>query len=119
MEVQVVAKNSASKTIDELSRQIAEAIADAFSTQPAAFLIDQAAMKAIMFLREKAKNCIEDRDAPRIKPELIKQVLDYVWDDAKLLRAQDMDQIVHGLKLAEDEADAHHASSTGMWKNAY
>lgn len=114
-----MAKNSASKGIDELSRQIAEAIAGAFSTRPAAFLIDQAAMKALMLLREKATNCIEDRDAPRIKPELIKQVLDYVWDDCKMLRAQDMDQIIHGLKLAEDEHDAQHASTTGMWRNCY
>ena len=114
-----MAKNSGSKAIDELSRQIAEAITEAISTRPAAFLLDEASMKALMLLREKATNCIEDRDAPRIKPEFIKQVLDYVWDDSKMLRSQDMDQIVHGLKLAEDEHDAQHASTTGMWRNCY
>lgn len=114
-----MAKQDGSKAIEELSKQIAEAIADHLADQVAAFLIDRSAMKAMMILREKAKQCIEDRDAPRIKPEFIKQVLDYVWEESKMLRDKDMAQIVHGLDLAEKEHDAQHASSTGMWKNAY
>jgi len=114
-----MAKQDGSRAIEELSKQIAEAIADHLADQVAAFLIDRSAMKAMMILREKAKQCIEDRDAPRIKPEFIKQVLDYVWEDSKMLRDKDMAQIIHGLNLAEKEDDAQHASSTGMWRNCY
>jgi len=95
------------EAIHQLASQLADIIVEATRSKPVAFLVWADDMKKVMLLLHKAKQFEANPDRQRIKTKEVVDVLTSMWDEAKLINAEDMDILLHGIDLAQKEAKAY------------